>query len=94
MSAPPSSTTGVIPVDWIQRIHDGLTAHEVRSRLGPPIRVVPPGRALDNGRRNLDAVWVYRHQPRQHARPNQDIETFVGFRNDAVCIIWQALSSS
>lgn len=89
----PTSPTGVIPFDWIQRIHDGLDAREVRARLGPPLRVLPPGRALAAGRPSLDTVWVYRHDQRGGVRIHPGIETFVGFRHDAVCILWQAIGT-
>ena len=96
---PPSGRAGVIPKDWASELRTGMSADEVRQRLGPPLlrlgaetRKVPPAfrEATDRhdwkwpGGAGLREAWFYILDRRGRSRLRHRADLVVEFGAEGV----------
>lgn len=109
MSQPPPSEVGVVPVEALRPVTAGWTEGALRALVGPPLEVRSPSSCagptevfesfgfsiLDfETDRDLDEVWVYRHDRRGTFLVTNRLHRFVGMRNGIVTGIWRVSRST
>ncbi len=101
---PPSQPKGIVPVELMQPVDEGWTIEKLLEHLGPPFVIQRPddasgptdffeslgAEAFDfEADRNLNEVWVYKHDRRGTFRLKGEILSFVGVRGGKVSGVWQ-----
>jgi hypothetical protein len=95
---------GVIPVEKVRELKEGMREDEVLQVLGPPLLQQAPDACVGptevfrqlgftmfefTADSDLDVVWVYLHNRRGAFELTKRISTYVGFQNGRATGGWQ-----
>lgn len=104
MASPSPTDQGIVPIEAMQPVAQGWTVDAVRAHLGSPLAIQSPkddvgptatfkslGFTIFDfaADRDLDAVWVYKHDRRGKFRLKQLVLTYLGIRDGIVTGLWR-----
>jgi hypothetical protein len=99
----PAPTSGIVSLDIMRNIVDGMSATDVFQALGEPFQRLPPDEVQTpsetfaeigssfrfNADQNLTEVWAYRHDRRGKFKLKNILTSYLGFEDGKLRSQWR-----